>query len=124
MLAAGRGLAAAHACGIVHRDFKPSNVLIGGAPKGRRVLLLDFGLARTTRDDASTPPVPRRGMPAADGSPTVPGLAIGTPLYMAPEQHTGAPGTAAADQYAFCLTLHEALWGARPFDGIDVEAIV
>jgi tetratricopeptide (TPR) repeat protein len=121
MVAAGRGLAAAHASGIVHRDFKPSNVLIG---KDGGVRLLDFGLARTSQDDPSTPGTPISSGPLSDGTLTGPGLAIGTPLYMAPEQHVGNAATFAADQYAFCVALHEALWRQRPFDGVDLEEIV
>ncbi len=109
MHAAGRGLAAAHAAGLVHRDFKPGNVLVGED----RVRVADFGLARVAREP--TPHV------ATDLHSAEPSLAVtkvgaiaGTFPYMAPEQYSGQHG-AAADQYAFCITAYEALAGRRPF---------
>ena len=106
---AGEGLAAAHAVGLVHRDFKPENVLVGA---DGRVRVTDFGLAR--------PHVPGGGAaadaPVAALDPTVTrtGILAGTPAYMAPEQRRGARGDARSDLYAFCVTLHEAITGARP----------
>ncbi len=121
MLAAGEGLAAAHDVGIVHRDFKPSNVLV---THDGRVAVSDFGLARpeTTEDgegDATADPSESMG----DGSLfdlelTEQGHAVGTPAYMAPEQHLGQTVDARSDQYAYCVTLYEALYGKRPFDGL------
>jgi tetratricopeptide (TPR) repeat protein/predicted Ser/Thr protein kinase len=109
---AGEGLAAAHAAGIVHRDFKPENVLVGG---DGRVRVTDFGLARAGEAEA------RGGEAKADSAaaPTLTqrGALVGTPAYMAPEQLAGGPGTARSDQYAFCVALHEALHGARPSAG-------
>ena len=113
LLPAGRGLAAAHAAGLVHRDFKPENVLLG---RDGRARVADFGLARQAGrldDEAEEPP-------AAEVSPlTAPltgwGMAVGTPAYMAPEQLRGEPADPCSDQYAFCLTLWEALHGERPF---------
>lgn len=87
---AGHGLRAIHAAGLVHRDFKPGNVLVGA---DGRVLVTDFGLARSLRQGR------------ADA------LQGGTPAYMAPEQRRGEAGDARADQFAFCVTLHEALIG-------------
>ena len=121
MIAAGQGLAAAHAHGLVHRDFKPENVIVGDLDaKAPRVCVTDFGLARpgpaTESEDA-----PAAGALAM--TLTVDGMAVGTPAYMAPEQHVGAPADARADQYSFCVALYEALYGERPFDGDHAAAL-
>lgn len=103
VLQAGEGLAAAHAAGVVHRDFKPDNVMLA---KGR-VRIIDFGLARRVVDLGP-------GAALTSENPTLT-VAAGSPAYMAPEQFSGAAGDARADQYSFCVTLYEALTGARPF---------
>ena len=116
-VAAGRGLAAAHAAGLAHRDFKPDNVLLG---QDGRVRVVDFGLARPVGE-------PVGGAPA-EGSPTPSsgvlatpltqwGAALGTPSYMAPEQLRGEGADARSDQFSFCVALYEALYGERPFPG-------
>jgi len=112
---AGRGLAAAHAAGIVHRDFKPDNALID--PQGR-VRVLDFGLAR--RHEAQSPEAEALSealRPRGDGDATETHAFTGTPAYMSPEQHRGEVGGTASDQYSLCVALYEALYGARPFAG-------
>ena len=102
-IAAGEGLAAAHAAGLVHRDFKPSNVMVGD---DGRVRVLDFGLARPTGEVAAAEPVSGDLL----SSPiTQDGAIVGTPQYMAPEQRRGEPADARSDQYSFCLVLREAL---------------
>ncbi len=116
LLAAGRGLAAAHAHGLVHRDFKPENVIIGDHDSDRsepsRVCVTDFGLARAEAGASSD-----AGGGALAMTLTREGDTIGTPAYMAPEQHVGACADARADQYAFCVVLYEAIYGQRPFTG-------
>jgi hypothetical protein len=108
-LAAGRGLAAAHAAGLVHRDFKPDNVLLGA---GGEIHVADFGLARLTEDE----PAPDASLDLlAPDVITQTGAVLGTPAYMAPEQLRGRPIDARADQFSFCVALWEGLYGHRPF---------
>ncbi len=128
---AGKGLAAAHAAGLVHRDFKPENVMLGENVRPR---VMDFGLARASDDDGvatqrerlHSGPLPSDSLPPDSIPPnsisssevlTRTGFVLGTPAYMAPEQHFGAAPESASDQFSFCVALHEALYGARPFDG-------
>ena len=116
-LQAGRGLAAAHQAGLVHRDFKPGNVMV--RPDGRAVVL-DFGLARLevpkARDDIMSLEELGAVSPgeAPAGELTLPGAVLGTPAFMAPEQRLGRPASPAADQYSFCASLYHALFGRRP----------
>jgi len=111
---AGRGLAAAHAAKLVHRDFKPENVIVGD---DARVRVVDFGLVRGDREaeDDSLPPVP--SVSFTDLRITRSGALIGTPAYMSPEQHGRRPVDARSDQFSFCVALWEALYGSRPFAG-------
>jgi tetratricopeptide (TPR) repeat protein len=119
---AGRGLAAAHAAGLVHRDFKPDNVLIGQDGRPR---VVDFGLAR--QSSQLTPPPSASAEPSiGDFSLSTPltrdGAVMGTPAYMAPEQLSGLPIDARTDQFSFCVALYEALFRQRPFGGATLRA--
>jgi serine/threonine protein kinase len=111
--AAGDGLAAAHAAGLVHRDFKPDNVLVGGDGRPR---VADFGLARAVSVAVAGDAAPATD-DARDVAVTRAGAVMGTPAYMPPEQLVGEDVDARADQFAFCASVWEALFGARPFDG-------
>ena len=124
-VAAGRGLAAAHAAGIVHRDFKPQNVMIA---RDGAVRVMDFGLARmivaappaaTAARTATTVAV----VPDVAATVTHAGTVMGTPAYMAPEQFRGEVADARSDQFSFCVALHEALFRERPFSGTQVLSL-
>lgn len=119
--AAGSGLAAAHRAGIIHRDFKPDNVLIDD---DGRVRVVDFGLAGTLSgdlvesDDRPDEPGPDDFEECHDLTRlTRTGDILGTPAYMAPEQFQGRRTDASTDLFAFCVVLHQALYGVRPFAG-------
>ncbi|MBA2541082.1 MAG: protein kinase [Deltaproteobacteria bacterium] len=115
-LAAGRGLAAAHEAGIVHRDFKPHNVL---RSKSGRVVVGDFGLACGLDTQAAVAEL-QAGMFT---TLTATGSWVGTPAYMGPEQWTGGVITPATDQFAYCVALWEAFAGTRPFRGETIEEL-
>ena len=152
VLASGRGLAAAHRAGLVHRDFKPHNVL---RSTDGRVLVTDFGLARglgevsdagddsqaeppldvsqsggfdetveAVRASGSLPSGARSKQDSVLDSPlTQTGVLIGTPAYMAPEQFRGAAPDPRTDQFAFCVTAWQMLTGGRPYHGTTLEEL-
>ncbi|HEX3904293.1 MAG TPA: serine/threonine-protein kinase, partial [Polyangia bacterium] len=152
-VAAGRGLIAAHEKGLVHRDFKPDNVMVG---RDGQVRVMDFGLARQMDKPGFRERRPRAAGSASSrgdievGTGTLPldqgtlvlhqgqgessdmqssvsglfdarltrtGAMMGTPAYMAPEQFFGKETDARTDQFSFCVSLYEALYGERPFPG-------
>ncbi len=123
---AGRGLAAAHAAQVLHRDFKPENVLVGN---DGRIRVLDFGLARAKDRDPDTTEIEMASLTiskakqlALDLSRT--GAMVGTPAYMAPEQLLGQAVDSRADQFSFCVALYEALYGERPFAGENLGVLM
>ncbi len=121
---AGRGLAAAHAAGLVHRDFKPENVLL--AADGR-VRVTDFGLARQLDDVEGLPPHEEPDSlqepleASLSDTLTRTGVLVGTPAYMAPEQAARGKADARSDQFSFCVSLYEGLHGERPFAGASLR---
>lgn len=127
MIAAGRGLAAAHEARVIHRDFKPENVLVGWDGRAR---VVDFGIARISPDHPDhltssaeiTSDSEASGLSSlsgfdlsSSGSLTEKGSLIGTIRYMSPEQHDREPADERSDQYGFCLSLFEAVYGQHPF---------
>lgn len=116
LVAAGRGLAAAHKVELLHRDFKPANVLLSDAGV---VKVTDFGLAKPASRTMSLGSGEYVAVPnsASDETQTKAGTVLGTPRYMAPEQHSGEELSPAADQFAFCVTMWEALCGEPPYRG-------
>ena len=125
-LQAGRGLAAAHAAGLVHRDFKPDNVIVGD---DGRVRVLDFGVARADASDDEEADAAAALYSSSGASIrfraelTEAGMIIGTPAYMAPEQFESRPTDARTDIFGFSVALYEALYGHRPFRGAGVEEL-
>ena len=116
LVAAGEGLAAAHAKGLVHRDFKADNILVG---EDGRVQVMDFGLARAVQDAPPPAPPPAGAPPPSQSALSTPmteaGFVHGTPAYMAPEQLASGAADERTDQFSFGVTLYEALHGERPF---------
>jgi eukaryotic-like serine/threonine-protein kinase len=114
---AGRGLEAAHEAGLLHRDFKPDNVFIANDGK---VKVGDFGLACPL--DPAAPSF--ASAPDLSGPHTRSGQVGGTPAYLAPEVIAGGPPSMASDQFAFCVSLWEALYGQRPYAGGSAFALL
>jgi tetratricopeptide (TPR) repeat protein len=109
-VAAARGLAAAHTAGLIHRDFKPENVLVGD---DGRVRVTDFGLARLT--DGAPVAAASASPTQLEANLTAAGTVMGTLAYMAPEQIDGGTVDERSDQCAWCIAAWEALYGAQPF---------
>jgi len=119
---AGEGLAAAHRAGLIHRDFKPDNVLVALEAGVSRARVLDFGIARVAADEAlgevdETAVLADTARGERSIAITAPGMLLGTPAYMAPEQFMAARVDPRTDQFSFCVALWEALYGQRPFAG-------
>jgi eukaryotic-like serine/threonine-protein kinase len=125
-VACGAGLAAAHEAGLVHRDFKPQNVMVG---RDGSVRVTDFGLATDSteiaEDEAASFELSESGAEptARTLALTRTGVLLGTPLYMAPEQFLRRPTDARTDQFSFCVSLHEALYGERPFPAASLSTL-
>lgn len=118
---AGRGLAAIHDCGLVHRDFKPHNVLVG---RDGRPRVTDFGLARLLPglDEFADQQTAEHVLASVELDETIAtrtrtGMVVGTPAYMSPEQWRSQPADARSDQFSFCVALYQGLTGRRPFGG-------
>ena len=120
-IAAGEGLAAAHRAGLVHRDFKPDNVLVGADGRPR---ILDFGLARgPDHQRHPSPPAFDELAEATATSLSRHGVVLGTPAYMAPEQHLGERADARSDQFGYCVALYQGLYRSLPFATDDLRAL-
>jgi serine/threonine protein kinase len=129
----GKGLAGAHAAGVVHRAFKPDNILVceNGVPKIADLGLVSLSAAlhasATGSDDALERVCSATAISAGASVGVVAltrkGALAGTPAYMAPEQFLGKAIDARTDQFAFCVALYEALYGARPFPGETVVTL-
>jgi len=127
----GAGLAAAHERGLVHRDFKPGNAIIDDKGRAR---VLDFGLARQGEDDGGSdehPLIASQRTTTAEHEPvpldvslTTTGAVLGTPAYMPPEQMRGQQADARSDQFSFCVSLYEAVYGQRPYEGSSMVALM
>jgi eukaryotic-like serine/threonine-protein kinase len=113
-VSAARALAAAHDEGLVHRDFKPGNTMLA---RDGTVRVMDFGLARVMEEPGDDGGVAKNESSARSPALTRTGELLGTPLFMAPEQFSGAPTDPRTDQFAFCVALYRALYEVAPFSG-------
>jgi tRNA A-37 threonylcarbamoyl transferase component Bud32 len=127
MLQAAQGLRAAHEAGLIHRDFKPDNVVL---EHDGNVKVLDFGLARSTYDPDTHSLITRDFAKLVSNASTSPhvkltrtGALMGTLAYMAPEQYAQEPLDARTDQFSFCVTLFMGVYGYRPFAGNSPAAL-
>jgi hypothetical protein len=121
MIAAGEGLLAAHEAGLVHRDFKPDNVLID---RRGRVRVMDFGVAHASIDAKLAAQVEHARAGEGELALTQTGALLGTPAYMSPEQLTGGLVDARSDQFGFCVVLYEGLYGHRPWQPQSMGELV
>ncbi|MCG8424963.1 MAG: serine/threonine-protein kinase [Proteobacteria bacterium] len=123
---AGRGLAAAHAEELIHRDFKPANIMVGNDGRAR---VADFGLAsaltryRAGQNAGRRPEGRTRAIPETTQPLTSIGTIMGTPAFMAPEQHLGVDVGPQSDQYSFCVSLYCGLYGEPPFSAKDTTEL-
>jgi eukaryotic-like serine/threonine-protein kinase len=129
LILAGRGLAAAHRAELVHRDFKPDNVMVAdaehGSSRSHRVKVMDFGLAAGIEAATEDHPAATSITETRTDEPlTAQGRVVGTPAYMSPEQLRGKDVDARSDQFSFCVTAYEALYGRRPFSAETHDALV
>ena len=122
LLQLAEGLASVHERGIIHRDLKPQNVVIGPGPRGEQARLLDFGIARLMEldTDAGVPATPDV-KPGTDPFMSLPGQAVGTPAYVAPEQAMAQPVDPRTDVYAFGVMAFRMLAGRLPFEGPEAR---
>jgi tetratricopeptide (TPR) repeat protein len=118
---AARGLMAAHRAGLVHRDFKPDNVLIG---RDGRVRVTDFGIVGVSGAPEPTREDIEAAVDDVAARLTRTGAILGTPAYMPPEQYDAESADARSDQFAFCVSLYEALFGERPHEGDTVGSLL
>lgn len=121
-LQAAAGLSAAHQSGLIHRDFKPDNVIVG---KDGRARVMDFGIARAPDEKPAPTPAQqaesRARLRSTSERLTQFGAILGTPGYMSPEQVRGEQADAKSDQFSFCAALYEAIYGVQPFEGTTLE---
>ncbi len=118
---AGRGLIAAHEAGIVHRDLKPHNLM---RSDDGVVKVVDFGLARVEADELDETVERGHSSTSLSDSLTLPGIAMGTPAYMPPEQHGSTSVDERSDQYGYCAALWQGLVGELPFTGTTVVELL